>query len=112
MLIDCEFLDRRLLECAAEPSEWVAIVEVVEVTLVLARCPGDVEAGLASRSREGDVAPLLEPCLARAEHEGPFDRKTLRGVAGDGVRVADVARIDVVATELDDRAAVGRNDER
>ena len=110
MLIDCKLLDRRLLERATEAGERVAVVEVVEVALVLARSAGDVEAGLGSCARKRDVAPLLEPCLAGAEDEGALDGEALGGVAGEGVGVADVARLEVAAAELDDRAAVGRDD--
>ena len=36
-LVDGEPLDRRLLECLAEAGDRVAVVEVVEVALALAR---------------------------------------------------------------------------
>jgi hypothetical protein len=45
VLIDSEVLDGRLFECAAEPGEWVAIVEVLELALVLAQVPRGAEAG-------------------------------------------------------------------
>src|SRR6266536_2155145 len=52
-LIQGEFLDSRLLKCASEAGERVAVVEVVEVAFVLARRACDVEAGLRPRPREG-----------------------------------------------------------
>jgi hypothetical protein len=45
-LVDGEQLDRGFLERAAEAGERVAVVEDVEVALVLARGAGDVEARL------------------------------------------------------------------
>ncbi|MEJ7569205.1 MAG: hypothetical protein WKF41_13175 [Gaiellaceae bacterium] len=48
-MIDDDQLDSRLLECAAETGERVAVVEVVEVALLLARVAADVEAGFGSR---------------------------------------------------------------
>ena len=111
-LVDCELLDGGLFERAAEAGERVAVVEVVEVAFVLARRAGDVEAGLGSRAREGDVAPLLEARLAGAEDEGALDGEALGGVAGERVGVADVARLEVAAAELDGRAAVGGDGER
>jgi len=48
-LIDGEFLNRGFFECAAETSERVTVVEVVEVALVLARVAADVEAGFGPR---------------------------------------------------------------
>ena len=82
------------------------------MALVLARVAGDVEAGLRSRAREGDVAPFLEACLAGAEDEGALDGEALGGVAGERVGVADVAGLEVAAAELDGGAAVGGDRQR
>ena len=73
---------------------------------------GDVEAGLGSRARERDVAPFLQARLAGAEDEGALDGEALGGVAGERVGVANVARLEVAAAELDGRAAVGGDGER
>ena len=94
-LVDGELFDRGFLECAAEAGERVAVVEVVEVALVLARVAGDVEAGFGAGAGERDVAPFLEACLAGCEDEGAFDGEALGGVAGERVGVADVARLEV-----------------
>ena len=112
LLVDRELFDRRLFERAAEAGERIAVVEVVEVALVLARRAGDVEAGFGARSGEGDVAPFLEARFAGAEDEGALDGQALGGVAGDRVGVASVARLEVAAAEFDGRAAVGVNGER
>ena len=111
-LVDGEFLDRGLLECAAEAGERVAVVEVVEVAFVLARRAGDVEAGFGPRPRECDVAPFLQACLAGSEHEGALDGEALGGVAGERVGVSNVAGREVGAAELDGRAAVGGDRQR
>jgi hypothetical protein len=111
-LVDGELLASRFFERAAEAFERVALVGVVEVALVLACSAGHVEAGLRARAGERYVTPFLKPRLARAEDEGALDGEALGGVTGEGVGVAEVARVEVAATELDDRPAVGRNDER
>ena len=77
------------------------------MALVLARVAGHVETGLSPGAGEGDITPLLQSCLAGAEYEGALDGEALRGVAGEGVRVPDVARLEVAPAELDGRAAVG-----
>jgi hypothetical protein len=59
----------------------------------------DVEAGLLAGARECNVGPLLEPCGPGAEDEGALDGEPLAGVAGEGVGVADVARLQVVARQ-------------
>src|SRR5947199_8952370 len=91
-LVDSELLDSRLLEGAAEAGERVAIIEVVEVALVLARRAGDVKARFRPGPRERDVAPLLKTSLAGSQHEGSLNGEALRGVASECVRVPNVAR--------------------
>src|SRR4051794_14959601 len=106
-LVDREVLDRGLFERPAEAREWVAVVEVVEMALVLPRRACDVEAGLCPRTRECDVAPFLQACFARAEDEGAFNGEPLGGVAGERVGVSDVAGREVGGAELNGRPAVG-----
>src|SRR6266545_6807522 len=103
-LVNGEFLDRGLLERAAEAGERVTIVEVVEVAFMLARSAGDVEAGFRPCPRQRDVAPLLQTRFAGTEDEGTFDGEPLGGVAGERVSVSNVAGRKVRATELDGRA--------
>ena len=100
-LVDGEPLDRGLLECAAEAGERVAVVEVVEVALALARGAGDVEAGLLRARGRGRRSPTPAVAPAGAEDEGALDGDALGGVAGERVCVADVARLEVAAAELD-----------
>ena len=90
----------------------VAVVEVVEVALALARFAGDVEAGLLAGARESNVAPLLQALAARTEHEGAVDRDALRRVTGQRVAVADVSRLEIGAAELGALAAVGQQRQR
>src|SRR5262249_35483110 len=99
-------------ECAAEAFERVALVDVVEVALAFPCGARHVEARLGAGAREGDVAPLLEPRLARAEDEGTFYGEPLGGVTGAGIGVPEVARLEVGAAQLGCRGAVGRDGER
>src|SRR6266540_6769290 len=64
LLVDGESLDRGFFECLAEPGDWVAVVEVVEVAFSFGRGGRDIEAGLLAGAGEGDVAPLLQPLPA------------------------------------------------
>ncbi len=111
-LIDGQLLDCGFLESTSEPGEWVAVIEVVEVALMLARVPGHVEPGFRPGTGEGDVAPFLESRFAGSENEGPFHREALRGVARQRVRMADVARFEITPAELEGRAAVGGCNQR
>src|SRR5581483_3392445 len=111
-LVDGEPLNRRLLERLREARHRVAIVEIVEVALALAHVAGDVEARRLPGAGESDVAPLLQPGFARAEHERALDGDALAGVAGERVGVADVPRLEVAAAECDAVAAVGEDGER
>ena len=79
MPIDCKLLDGGFLKRTTEARQRVTVVEIVEVALVLARRAGDVEPGLRSCAREGDVRPLLQPRLPSAEDEGALDGQALCG---------------------------------
>ena len=108
-LVDRKLLNRRLFKRATEAGERIAVVEIVEVALVLARSPGDVETRLGACSGEGDVAPLLESCFAGAENERTLDGQALGRMACDRVGVAGIAALEVAAAEFDGRAAIGVN---
>jgi hypothetical protein len=49
-LVNCQQLGRRLLKCAAEAAERVAVVKVVEVAFVFSRRARDVESRLLART--------------------------------------------------------------
>src|SRR5438034_9513369 len=110
--MDCRSFDRGFFECASEAGERVAVVEVVEVAFMFAGSAGDVEAGFYPRSRKRDVAPLLEASFARSENKRALNGKTLSRVAGQRIRVADVAGLEVPPGELDPRPPVGPQAER
>src|SRR5205823_8316628 len=93
-------------------GERIAIVEVVEVALVLAWRTGDVEAGFCTGSRKRDVSPLLEARLARTEDEGALDSKTLSSVAGQRICVADVPGLEIALGDFNDWTSIGRDRER
>ena len=62
---------------------------------------GDVDSRRVARTGEGDIAPLLDLRLARAEHEGALDREPLAGVASERVPVPEVPAFDVAAGQVD-----------
>src|SRR5712691_9559922 len=83
----------------------------MEVAFALPGVLRHVETSRHARSREGEVAPLLQACLARAEHERTLDRYALSRVPGQRIGVAQMTGIEVATGERDAVAAVGRDGE-
>ena len=109
-LVDGEALDRGLLERPRESGDRIAVVEVGGVALAVVHGFRDVEPGRLARAGDCDVAPLLEPRVTGAEHEGAIDGDALGGMAGERVRVAHVAGIEIAPVERHAVAAVGEDD--
>src|SRR4051794_7594153 len=84
----------------------------MEVALALGHGSSYVEASLAPRPRQRDVAPFLKARAAIAEHKRSVHGNALACVAGQRIGVPDLTGFEVLALELDSVAAVREHAQR